>query len=50
MVLKDMFGFIKALVICPADMHRPFLPYKTEKDETLIFPMGKFVGSTLAKS
>jgi hypothetical protein len=26
--LKDMFGFIKAFVICPTDMHKPFLPYK----------------------
>ncbi|KAG8044305.1 hypothetical protein GUJ93_ZPchr0138g37 [Zizania palustris] len=37
MELKDMFGFIKAFVIAPAGMHKPFLPYK-QKDGTLIFP------------
>lgn len=28
MELKDMFGFIKAFIIRPAGMHKPFLPYK----------------------
>ena len=41
--LKDMFGFIKAFIICPADMHKPFLPYK-QSDGTLIFPTGRFIG------
>lgn len=41
--LKDMFGFIKAFIICPADMHKPFLPFK-QKDGTLIFPTGRFIG------
>ncbi|KAG2481366.1 hypothetical protein PVAP13_J672500 [Panicum virgatum] len=43
MELKDMFGFIKAFVIAPAGMHKPFLPYK-QKDGTLIFPTGRFIG------
>ena len=43
MELKDMFGFIKAFVICPPDMQRPFLPFRQE-DGTLIFPTGKLLG------
>ncbi|KAL5232487.1 hypothetical protein ABZP36_031263 [Zizania latifolia] len=35
--LEDMFGFMKALVICPNDIDKPFLPYQRE-DNTLIFP------------
>lgn len=48
MDLKDMFGFIKAFVITPSKMDRPFLPYRM-KDRTLLFPTG-MGGSTLAKS
>lgn len=43
MELKDMFGFIKAIVISPDDMERPFLPFRRE-DNTLLFPTGKFLG------
>lgn len=43
MDLKDMFGFIKAFVITPSKMDRPFLPYRM-KDRTLLFPTGKFGG------
>lgn len=43
MKLEDMFGFICALVKCPSDMHKPFLPHKT-KDGTLLFPTGLFLG------
>ena len=41
--LDELFGFIEAFVICPNDMHKPFLPYKN-RDGILIFPIGKFVG------
>lgn len=41
--LTDMFGFIKALVITPDNMDRPFLPYRGD-DDTLLFPTGKFIG------
>jgi hypothetical protein len=40
---EDMFGFIKALVICPNDIDKPFLPYRSNEG-TLIFPTGKFIG------
>ena len=43
MELKDMFGFIKALVNCPEHIHKPFLPSRIS-DGTLIFPTGYFVG------
>lgn len=42
MRLENMFGFIKAFVICPSGMKRPFLPYRKDGG-TLIFPTGKFV-------
>lgn len=48
MDLKDMFGFIKAFVITPPKMDRPFLPYRM-KDRTLLFPTG-MGGSTIARS
>lgn len=43
MKLHEMFGFIKALVVCPDDMQRPFLPYRGE-EKTLFFPTGTFDG------
>lgn len=43
MELKDMFGFIKAIVVCPSDIHKPFLPNRID-DGTLIFPTGPFLG------
>jgi len=42
--LDQLFGFIDAYVVCPKDMHKPFLPYR-QKDETLLFPKGDFVGT-----
>lgn len=42
-VLNDLFGFVKAFIICPKDIKRPFLPYRKE-DGTIIFPTGKFLG------
>lgn len=41
--LDEIFGFIEAYVICPSTINRPFLPYKN-KDNTLLFPTGQFVG------
>ncbi|KAL2930869.1 DNA polymerase [Bienertia sinuspersici] len=41
--LSNLFGFIEAYVYCPAEIKRPFLPYRG-KDKTLIFPTGEFVG------
>ncbi|KAL9659161.1 hypothetical protein QQ045_018726 [Rhodiola kirilowii] len=37
--LDDLCGFIEAYVECPANMKRPFLPYRDSK-KTLIFPTG----------
>lgn len=39
----SLFGFIEAYIECPATINKPFLPYK-DKNGTLIFPTGKFVG------
>lgn len=41
--LSNMYGFIEAYVVCPRTITRPFLPYK-DKNNTLLFPTGKFVG------
>ena len=41
--LSSLFGFIEAYVECPKTIKRPFLPYR-DKDSTLIFPTGQFVG------
>ena len=41
--LDSMFGFIEAYVECPKSIKKPFLPYRN-KDGTLIFPTGTFVG------
>lgn len=41
--LDSIFGFIEAYVECPKTIKRPFLPYR-DKNQTLIFPTGKFVG------
>jgi len=41
--LENLFGFVKAMVVCPKDMNRPFLPYK-ENTGQLIFPTGLFLG------
>jgi hypothetical protein len=43
MRLDDMFGFIKALVVCPDGMERPFLPFRGD-DKILLFPNGTFEG------
>lgn len=43
MDLDSIFGFIEAYVVCPKTLKRPFLPYR-DKNETLIFPTGEFVG------
>lgn len=42
--LDSLFGFIEAYVECPPHISRPFLPYRNKKDDTLLFPSGKFVG------
>ncbi|KAL5158667.1 DNA polymerase [Glycine soja] len=44
MTLDNMFGFIEAYVECPKSINKPFLPYGDNKDGTLIFPTGTFVG------
>lgn len=41
--LEDLFGFVKAMIVCPKDMSRPFLPYKEDNGQ-LIFPTGVFLG------
>lgn len=41
--LDSLFGFIEAYVVCPNNISKPFLPYK-DKNGTLIFPTGKFIG------
>lgn len=43
MDLDSMFGFIEAYVECPKTINKPFLPYRN-KENTLIFPTGEFVG------
>lgn len=43
MDLDSMFGFIEAYVVCPNTIKKPFLPYR-DKNNTLIFPTGEFVG------
>lgn len=30
--------------MCPCEITRPFLPYRDDKNQTLLFPTGKFVG------
>ncbi|KAK9041215.1 hypothetical protein V6N11_016327 [Hibiscus sabdariffa] len=42
--INNLFGFIEAYVECPTTINKPFLPYRDKKNNTLIFPMGKFVG------
>lgn len=41
--LDSILGFIEAYVVCPKTIKKPFLPYR-DKNETLIFPTGEFVG------
>jgi len=41
--LDSLYGFIEAYIICPDNIDKPFLPYK-DKDGTLLFPTGEFVG------
>lgn len=41
--LDTLFGFFEAYVVCPTNITRPFLPYR-DKNETLVFPTGKFIG------
>ncbi|KAL2897238.1 DNA polymerase [Bienertia sinuspersici] len=41
---SNLFCLIEAYVYCPAEIKRPFLPYRG-KDKTLIFPTGEFVGA-----
>lgn len=40
--LGTLFGFVEASVVCPKELRRPFLPYKSS--DTLIFGTGHFVG------
>lgn len=42
--LDNLYGFIEAYVVCPPNIKRPFLPYRDDKNKTLLFPTGKFVG------
>ncbi|KAL4341478.1 hypothetical protein GQ457_08G030630 [Hibiscus cannabinus] len=42
--INNLFGFIEAYVECPTTINKPFLPYRDKKNNTLIFPTGKFVG------
>ena len=41
--LDSLFGFLEAYIRCPPTIKRPFLPYR-DKNDTLIFPTGEFVG------
>jgi hypothetical protein len=45
---EHLFGFVEAVVECPKDLNKPFLPYQNEKG-ILLFPMGKFVGVYLTE-
>jgi hypothetical protein len=38
------FGFFQLFITCPEDIQRPFLPFKSSGDGTLVFPPGMFVG------
>ncbi|KAK3027204.1 hypothetical protein RJ639_040375 [Escallonia herrerae] len=42
--LDNLFGFIEAHVVCPSTISRPFLSYRDDKTNTLVFPTGNFVG------
>ena len=42
--LDSIFGFIEAYVVCPKTIKKPFLPYRDNNNNTLIFPTGEFVG------
>nr|XP_048322176.1 DNA polymerase-like [Ziziphus jujuba var. spinosa] len=42
--LFDLYGFVKAYVVCPETITRLFLTYKGDKNPTLLFPTGKFLG------
>lgn len=42
--ISNLFGFIEVYVVCPETIHRPFLPYRDSKTNSLLFPVGKFVG------
>jgi hypothetical protein len=44
MTLDSMFGFIEAYVECPKSIKKPFLPYRENKEGTLLFSTGSFVG------
>ncbi|KAI5681460.1 hypothetical protein M9H77_02688 [Catharanthus roseus] len=48
MDLNSLFGFIEAYVQCPTTINRPFLPFQ-QKNGTLIFPTGEFVGVYYSK-
>lgn len=44
MDLSDMYGFIEALVRSPEGLNRPFLPYRSQSSNLLLFPTGEFKG------
>lgn len=41
--LEDLYGFIEAIVVCPFNMKKPYLPYRDNKD-LLYYLIGKFHG------
>ncbi|KAE9444558.1 hypothetical protein C3L33_23544, partial [Rhododendron williamsianum] len=44
MDLSDMYGFIEVLVRSPEGLNRPFLPYRSQSSNLLLFPTGEFKG------
>ncbi|KAF6147471.1 hypothetical protein GIB67_021297 [Kingdonia uniflora] len=46
--LSEIFGIVQAYIITPKNIDKPFLPIR-DKNGTLLFPKGKFVGVYLSE-
>lgn len=42
--LDSFYGYFEAHIVCPKTITRPFLPYRDEERQTIVFPTGEFVG------